>query len=409
MESAGPPHPCLEEKTPHISLCRPGFEAPLREELLSRAPPAVLFPSPQGGRPMQGEGWVAWEEAADDATEAGGNRPLVFERQRLPAATFWEERDCVALAERITRRVLPQLAVRPPPYALHVFTPNPTGGKPQGTSAARLEAEVRGRWAQAQPASHAALLPAERFRGEGGRGSVWQLCLLAKGVWSALSPAELLPELYPGGVHRMRMDRRAPSRAYLKIEEALEVLGRQPRPRERAIDLGAAPGGWSYAFLKRGCRVLAVDRGPLKLTGLDALAGTLSHLREDGLRFRPPPGWLPVDWLLSDMLIPPGVCLGLLRKWLSGRWARRFIVNIKLPQREPLVALRPVQALFEGVPGLHWRIRQLYHDRREVTAMGELPAEVLRPTKRGPVARPRPAERKKKKQGLAAARARGRS
>jgi hypothetical protein len=72
------------------------------------------------------------------------------------------------------------------------------------------------------------------------------------------------------------------------------------------------------------------------------------------------------------MLIAPGQALGLLRKWLGGAWARRCIVNLKLPQKEPLVALAPVREFLAGVPRLRFQLRQLYHDRREVTLMAEL-------------------------------------
>lgn len=172
----------------------------------------------------------------------------------------------------------------------------------------------------------------------------------------------------------------APSRSYLKIEEALDVmyragLGGAPRPNETVVDLGAAPGGWTWAFLKRGCRVYAVDNGPLKLRSRGGMGGEVVHLREDGMRFRPQDHMrIPVDWLLSDMLIAPGQALGLLRRWLEGRWARRLVVNIKLPQRYPLVALTPVVDYLHTVPGLRFHVRQLYHDRREVTVMGELGA-----------------------------------
>ena len=47
------------------------------------------------------------------------------------------------------------------------------------------------------------------------------------------------------GPRRMADDSRAPSRSYLKIEEAYGLIGRQPGPGETVADLGAAPGGWS--------------------------------------------------------------------------------------------------------------------------------------------------------------------
>ena len=71
-------------------------------------------------------------------------------------------------------------------------------------------------------------------------------------------------EAWSGGQRRMADDDAAPSRSYLKVEEAYIVLGREPQPDETVVDLGAAPGGWSYSAAKRGARVIAVDNGPLK-------------------------------------------------------------------------------------------------------------------------------------------------
>ncbi len=138
----------------------------------------------------------------------------------------------------------------------------------------------------------------------------------------------------------------------------------------------------------------------MKIRGLENLPGELTHLRANGMTFRPPQGWAPADWLLSDMLIDPGQCLGLLRRWLGGGWMRRFIVNVKLPQREPLAALRPIEAFLAAQPGLRWSLRQLYHDRREVTAMGESARTAQgrpsreRPARRGST-RGRPARRRR--------------
>ena len=36
------------------------------------------------------------------------------------------------------------------------------------------------------------------------------------------------------------------------------------RPGMRAVDLGAAPGGWTWQLVQRGLQVTAVDNGPLK-------------------------------------------------------------------------------------------------------------------------------------------------
>ncbi len=174
----------------------------------------------------------------------------------------------------------------------------------------------------------------------------------------------------PGGMPRLRIPSESPSRSAVKVEEALLLMEKMPAPRERVVDLGASPGGWTHAFVRRGCRVLAVDRGPLKLMPAETLAGEWDWIGEDGLRFRPPAPWLPVDWLLCDMLISPGRALAILRKWVLGHLTKHFIVNLKLPQKQPWVPLAEVERLLRDLSGCRWQMRQLYHDRKEVTLMG---------------------------------------
>ncbi|MBI2439891.1 MAG: hypothetical protein HYV35_00800 [Lentisphaerae bacterium] len=171
-------------------------------------------------------------------------------------------------------------------------------------------------------------------------------------------------------MHRIRFDIQAPSRSYLKIEEVFERLQEAPIRGQHVVDLGAAPGGWSYAFLKRGCRVLAVDNGPLKLNHPGTAGGSLTHHRENGISFVPPPTWRPLDWMVSDMLISPGQTLGMFRKWIERAWTRRFVLNIKLPQQHPYPAIKPIETFLRSQPRIQFHIRQLYHDRREITVFG---------------------------------------
>ena len=66
------------------------------------------------------------------------------------------------------------------------------------------------------------------------------------------------------GQCRMADDPLAPSRSYLKVEEGYRVLGHSPLQNDLVVDLGAAPGGWSFSAAKRGATVFAIDNGPLK-------------------------------------------------------------------------------------------------------------------------------------------------
>src|SRR5262249_42297166 len=54
-----------------------------------------------------------------------------------------------------------------------------------------------------------------------------------------------------------------PSRAYLKLYEALTLAQAWPKPGERCVDLGASPGGWTWVLAGLGARVTSVDKAPL--------------------------------------------------------------------------------------------------------------------------------------------------
>jgi 23S rRNA (cytidine2498-2'-O)-methyltransferase len=174
-----------------------------------------------------------------------------------------------------------------------------------------------------------------------------------------------------GGQRRMADDAAAPSRSYLKTEEAFVVLGREPGEGETVVDLGAAPGGWSYSAAKRGARVVAVDNGPLKGGALDH--PLIEHRREDAFRFKPVAGQRP-DWLFCDMVEDPRRVLDLVTQWTRGRWCRHFVVNLKFGHADALALLDQVrhssESPFRDCAVAH--VRHLFHDREEFTLVGSL-------------------------------------
>jgi 23S rRNA (cytidine2498-2'-O)-methyltransferase len=175
------------------------------------------------------------------------------------------------------------------------------------------------------------------------------------------------------GIQRVSMASDAPSRSYLKLAEAIEVFlspkeqASWLKPGLTAIDLGAAPGGWTWQLVQRGLKVLAVDNGPLK--GAAAGHPGIKHLRQDGFRFRPQ---RPVDWLVCDMVEQPQRVAALMTEWFAGGLTQRAIFNLKLPMKKRVAALRDaldsIRAALDK-KGMRYRLeaRQLYHDREEVT------------------------------------------
>lgn len=174
-----------------------------------------------------------------------------------------------------------------------------------------------------------------------------------------------------GGQRRMADDPAAPSRSYLKTEEAFVVLGREPGVGETVADLGAAPGGWSYSAAKRGAQVVAVDNGPLKGGALDN--PLIEHRREDAFRFKPAPGQR-YDWLFCDMVEDPRRVIDLVAQWTHGRWCRHFVVNLKFGHADAMALLDQVRHSSESplrdCAVAH--VRHLFHDREEFTLVGSM-------------------------------------
>ncbi len=175
------------------------------------------------------------------------------------------------------------------------------------------------------------------------------------------------------GIVRQSMPVEAPSRSTLKLAEAIEVFmdrseqTRLLRQGMTAVDLGAAPGGWTWQLVRRGIRVTAVDNGPMK--GALAKHPLVEHLKQDGFKFAPRK---TVDWLVCDMVEKPSKVAKLIEEWFAAGWCRHAIFNLKLPMKQRLVAL---DSALGGIrkrldeEGINYRMmaKQLYHDREEVT------------------------------------------
>jgi len=179
----------------------------------------------------------------------------------------------------------------------------------------------------------------------------------------------------PMGIVRMKMPHDAPSRSYLKLGEALEVLLSSREQADwlktgmTAVDLGAAPGGWTWQLVQHGLKVIAVDNGPMK--GVAASHQNIKHLRKDGFRFRPDK---PVDWVVCDMVEQPQRVAELMADWIINGHAQRAIFNLKLPMKKRTAALNESLAKIRSLlaaRGIKARLqtKQLYHDREEVTVL----------------------------------------
>lgn len=117
---------------------------------------------------------------------------------------------------------------------------------------------------------------------------------------------------FPGGRITVDMPPDAPSRAYRKLEEALIWSGAPVRAGDVAVEIGSAPGGASYALLRRGVTVYGIDPAlmdPVVLDYRGPAGNRFVHLhRPMSLVQRAdlPPA---LHWVLMDVNLAPQVAL----------------------------------------------------------------------------------------------------
>ncbi|MGE0786962.1 MAG: SAM-dependent methyltransferase [Sandaracinaceae bacterium] len=144
-----------------------------------------------------------------------------------------------------------------------------------------------------------------------------------------------------------------PSRAYLKLWEVFTLRGEWPRPNERAIDLGSAPGGWTWVLAERGARVVSVDKA--ELDPRVAAMPNVEHRKESAFAIEP----FEVDWWCSDIICYPTRALVLVERWRP--YARKMVCTLKF-QGETDHATAAAFAAIEGS-----RLVHLSHNRHELT------------------------------------------
>jgi 23S rRNA (cytidine2498-2'-O)-methyltransferase len=184
------------------------------------------------------------------------------------------------------------------------------------------------------------------------------------GSWTLLDTGTILAASrctspFPNGEIHFVEDRTGPpSRAYLKLWEALTLIGRRPGPGEICLDLGSSPGGWSWALQQMGAQVISVDKAPL-VPEIAHLPG-IEHRQESAFALDPRTVG-PVDWLFSDVVCYPTRLLALVERWFTTGTCRNFVCTIKFQGPTDHETARR----FAAIPGS--QLRHLFHNKHELT------------------------------------------
>lgn len=351
-------------------FCRPGFETDAGQELVTRSAEVGIY-----GYFVPGTtpGWVRFEAPGQDLDSklfpCLNWRDLVFVRdwvRELAVVDPLPEADRVSAVLR-TLDTLPEQEVF---RRVEIHTPS-EGAEPDLARFAR-------KWT-------APLARALRAKGwladqqQGGSAEMPTLEILlpdfGRAIITAGIPGNGSP--YVAGIPRLRMPRGAPSRSTLKLDEAWQVFIPADQREtllaagQSAVDLGAAPGGWTWQLVRRGMHVDAIDNGPMDEALLES--GLVTHWREDAFVWRPRGA---VDWLVCDIVDRPGRVVELIADWIEGNAFGHAIFNLKLPMKKRWEAWELYRDQLQerlvkaGHPG-RIRARHLYHDREEITCFIE--------------------------------------
>lgn len=339
-----------------IVQCRPGFEADAGQELQASAARLAARLQSQSGFVF-----LALEapQPHDELRRRLDTSRLVFARQGFQVLAIIDdlpERDRLTpLVERIE-------GFQERFAAILLETPDTNEGKQQSGFLGRFG-----------PLLEAALTKSGTLRVDSPHLPRLHLFFVgARQVWLGLSLASE-GSAWPMGIPRLRMPKDAPSRSTLKLVEAIltflspDEQKSSLRPGLTAVDLGAAPGGWSWQLVSRGLRVTAIDNGPIAPSIL--ATGLIEHLRADGLTWRPKKA---VEWMVCDMVEQPSRIAPVMADWLATGRCRRSIFNLKLPMKKRHEEVERCRNLIDQrlrAAGLKYilRIKHLYHDREEVT------------------------------------------
>ncbi len=202
------------------------------------------------------------------------------------------------------------------------------------------------------------------------------LCTMEKAYLGISLTTDNLSD-WPGGARHFAHLPEQISRSEFKLLEALEVFGVTIPSQGLALDLGAAPGGWTRMLLETGMQVVAVD--PAKLDARLSRQPHLEHYRgyaeeylEEAIKRR-----RKFNVITNDMRMDAREAARLLIQASACLLSDGFIISVlKLPHEtseiDPLKNLNEALSLLQR----HFAIvqaRQLFHNRQEVTVLTARP------------------------------------
>lgn len=197
------------------------------------------------------------------------------------------------------------------------------------------------------------------------KDAAWILSVVLSGtrVYAGVSrPQDNLSD-WPGGAVRFRREDGQISRAKFKLLEAELAFGLDFGGYRSALDIGAAPGGWTSLLLERGLPVTAVD--PARLDASLMRHPQLTFLQKNAANVKFAPGQF--DLLVCDMSWSHRQMARLVKALLYAlQPGGTAVITVKLMNRKALQTIREVSQDLAPELTLQ-KAKQLFHNREELT------------------------------------------
>jgi 23S rRNA (cytidine2498-2'-O)-methyltransferase len=182
--------------------------------------------------------------------------------------------------------------------------------------------------------------------------------------WIGWHRAATPPSCWPGGVYPVALPEGKVSRAWLKLDEAIATFGIPFQAGQRAIELGASPGGACQRLLEAGLQVVGIDPAVVDERVSDHPLFEQWRMRARDVRLKALRGF---HWVVADMNIDPTSTMESLERVVTapGSRVQGIVATLKLPTWERAADLPGFLEQFTGW-GFQPQARQLSTGGREV-------------------------------------------
>jgi 23S rRNA (cytidine2498-2'-O)-methyltransferase len=177
-------------------------------------------------------------------------------------------------------------------------------------------------------------------------------------------PSDLLSD-WPGGAIRFKKQDDLISRATFKLLEAESVFSINFNLFSQALDIGAAPGGWTSFLLDRGLHVTAIDPARLHESlmvhpRLTYYSKKIAEMKFENHIF---------DLIVCDMSFSPKHTVNdLITVIHTLKKGGRLLMTVKLMHKKPFQTIRNVVQSLEAQLQMI-KAKQLFHNREEFTIL----------------------------------------